>query len=100
MMQENCNPERVSEYCFMSLSAHWGNIAIEGTPKPGLLALHGRVLEYIFYAVYLLLLPPNYSIKIFTHLKLCLADAIHNFKWVKIIKIWPNGGQQISNLAE
>ena len=23
---------------------------------------------------------PNYSIGIFTHLKLCLADAIHNFK--------------------
>ena len=23
----------------------------------------------------------------FTHLKLCLADAIHNFKWVKIIQI-------------
>ena len=21
----------------------------------------------------------------FTHLKLCLADAIHNYKWVKII---------------
>ena len=27
---------------------------------------------------------------IFTHLKLCLADAIHNFKWVKIIQIWKN----------
>ena len=26
-------------------------------------------------------------IGIFTHLKLCLADAIHNFKWVKIIQI-------------
>ena len=24
---------------------------------------------------------------IFTHLKLCLADAIHNFKWVKIIGV-------------
>ena len=24
------------------------------------------------------------QIRIFTHLKLCLADAIHNFKWVKI----------------
>ena len=23
--------------------------------------------------------------RIFTHLKLCLADAIYNFKWVKII---------------
>ena len=29
----------------------------------------------------------------FTHLKLCLADAIHNFKWVKSIQIWQNGGQ-------
>ena len=31
-----------------------------------------------------------FSIGIFTHLKLCLADAIHNFKWVKIIQIWQN----------
>ena len=46
------------------------------------------------------LLPPNYSIWIFTNLKLCLADAIHNFKWVKIIQIWQTGGQQISNFAE
>ena len=35
----------------------------------------------------LILYPANYSIGIFTHLKLCLADAIHNFKWVKIIQI-------------
>ena len=34
----------------------------------------------------------------FTHLKLCLADAIHNFKWVKIIQIWQNG-QLFANLA-
>ena len=26
-------------------------------------------------------------IKIFTHLKLCLANAIHNFKWPKIADI-------------
>ena len=44
--------------------------------------------------------PPNYSIGIFTHLKLCLADAIHNFRWVKIIQIRQNGGQQMSNLAD
>ena len=42
----------------------------------------------------------NYSIWIFTHLKLCLADAIHNFKWVKIIQIWQNGGQLFSNIAD
>ena len=35
----------------------------------------------------LTLLPPSYLIEIFTHLKVCLADAIHNFKWVKIIQI-------------
>ena len=29
-----------------------------------------------------------FLIGIFTHLKLCLADAIHNFKWLKIIQIW------------
>ena len=44
--------------------------------------------------------PPNYPILFFTHLKLCLADAIHNFKWVKIIKIWQNGGQFFLNLAD
>ena len=33
-------------------------------------------------------------------MKLCLADAIHNFKWVKIIQIWPNGGQLFSNIAD
>ena len=59
---------------------------------------------YEWYTVYfniicLTLYPPNYSIWIFTHLKLCLADAIHNFKWVKIIQIWQNGGQLFSNLA-
>ena len=35
--------------------------------------------------------PWNYLVGIFTHLKLCLADAIHNFKCVKIIEIWQNG---------
>ena len=42
----------------------------------------------------------NYSIGIFTHLKLCLSDAIHNFKWVKIIQIWQNEGDLYSNLAD
>ena len=50
--------------------------------------------------VVLTLQPPNYSIWIFTHLKLCLADAIHNFKWVKIIQIWQNGGHLFSNIAD
>ena len=36
---------------------------------------------------------------IFTHLKLCLADAIHNLKWMEIIQIWQDGGQLFSNLA-
>ena len=49
---------------------------------------------------FLTLWPPNYSIWIFTHLKLCVADAIHNFKWVKIIQIWQNGGQLFSNIAD
>ena len=33
-------------------------------------------------------------------MKLCLADAIHNFKWLKIIQIWQNGGLNIANLAD
>ena len=31
---------------------------------------------------------------------LCLADAIHNFKPVKIIQIWQNVGQLFSNIAD
>ena len=33
-------------------------------------------------------------------IQLCLADAIHNFKWVKIIQIWQNGSQLLSNIAD
>ena len=29
---------------------------------------------------------------------LCLADAIHNFKWEKIIQIWQNRGQKFQIL--
>ena len=47
-----------------------------------------NVLIIIKPVDFLTLSPPNYPIWIFTHLKLCLADAIHNFKWVKIIQIW------------
>ena len=57
------------------------------------------VTEEVIIAT-LTLYPPNYAIWIFTHLKLCLADAIHNFKWVKIIQIWQNGGQLLSNIAD
>ena len=31
---------------------------------------------------------PNYLFVIFTYFNLCLAEAIHNFKGVKIIHIW------------
>ena len=34
------------------------------------------------------------------NLKMCLADAIHNFKWVEIIQIWQYGGQMFSNIAD
>ena len=40
---------------------------------------------------------PSYFIETW---KLCLADAIHNFKWVKIIQIWQNGGQLFLNHAD
>ena len=37
--------------------------------------------------------PPKYLIIIVIsiHLKLCLADVIYNFKWLKIIQIWNKG---------
>ena len=31
---------------------------------------------------------------------LLLADAIYNFKWVKIILIWQNSGQRFLNIAD
>ena len=34
---------------------------------------------------------PGIIIKICTHLKLCLAGAIHNFKWEKITEICQAG---------
>ena len=36
----------------------------------------------------------------FHPLELCLADAIHNFKWLKIIQIWQNEGQLFSDIAD
>ena len=33
-------------------------------------------------------------------MKLCLADAIHNFKWVKIIQISQNEGQLFTNITK
>ena len=39
-----------------------------------------------------------YLIKIFTHLKLCLAAAIHNFKWVNITRICLIWDQIFENL--
>ena len=35
----------------------------------------------------------------FQPLEVVSPDAIHNFKWVKIIQIWQYGGQLFSNLA-
>ena len=40
----------------------------------------------------LTLWPPYELIGISTHLKLCLADAFHSFKWVETIQIWQNWG--------
>ena len=42
----------------------------------------------------LTLYSPNNWIVIFTHLNLCIAGAIQNFKWLEIIQIWQNGGQR------
>ena len=64
--------------------------------------IHVIVLDYTLNSIRacaLALYPPNHSIWIFTHLKLFLADAMHNFKWVKIIQISQNGGQLFLNLA-
>ena len=47
-------------------------------------------VAYLFIASDSTLQPQNNLIRIFTHLKLCLADTIYNFKSVKIIQIWQN----------
>ena len=61
------------------------------------LVLFGKECNWVNLPVYILIFTPcflipcfrslnnYYSTLIFTHLKLCLAYAIHNFKWVKII---------------
>ena len=41
--------------------------------------------------------PPNYLFGIFSHLKLWIASARHNLKWVTIIEIWQNEGQWFWN---
>ena len=41
------------------------------------------VLQYYVYHIIFLIL--NYIIENSTHLKLCLANAIHSFKWVEVI---------------
>ena len=56
--------------------------------------------DFLSDCVPLTLWPPNYSILIFSYLKLCLADAIHNFKWQKIIQIWQKGGQIFTYFAD
>ena len=42
---------------------------------------------------------PNYLIDFFTHLKLSLADAIHNFKWAEIVQVSQYGGERFWNLV-
>ena len=57
-------------------------VQLTGAPRQALRSL------YIFIEVYAnsyALNPLSYLIGIFIHLKLCLADAIHNFKWLTII---------------
>ena len=67
----------------------------------GKLGLFSRMYyDALMHREVLTLYPPNYSIAIFTHLKLCLADAIHNFKWVTIMQIWQNRSQLFSNRAD
>ena len=42
--------------------------------------------------------PAETIIKIFTHLKLCLAAASHNFKWLKITHICLISEQTFANI--
>ena len=43
---------------------------------------------------------PTWLILIFIHLKLCLADATHNFKRVEIILMLQSGSQRFLKLAD
>ena len=68
---------------------HW--ISVFDTPQVMPRHLDLLILHYI--VCFLKLEPiysPSYSIVIFTHLKLCRADAIHNFKRVEITQILKN----------
>ena len=57
------------------------------------------VSDLYLLADWLTLQPPNYSIWIFTHLKLCLADAIPNFKCVKITAMCLIWDETIANVV-
>ena len=49
-----------------------------------------NLIKPLFFYITLVLRdlqPPNYLIGISSQLKLCLANAIHSFNWVKIIQI-------------
>ena len=49
--------------------------------------LDAEALEIYISGIDPLGYPPRCLIKMFTHLKMCLATATHNFKWVKITLI-------------
>ena len=84
---------QVRRYC---LSDFQGRIVI----RVSLIALIFSMTQSVFTNVYcnggqmLPALVQNFNIiRTTASLKLCLSDAIHNFKWVKIIQIWQNGGK-------
>ena len=60
------------------------------------------IIEVVQFPVIPLSIPQvfSYLFVILPHLKLCLADAIYNYKWVKIIHIWQNGGQRFWDLVD
>ena len=45
-------------------------------------------------------LTPSYLIEIFTNWKLCLADTIYKFNWVRITQILQNRDQLFLNIAD
>ena len=75
------------------LQNSWGNITADRSLKSEHNVILFNTLDFI----------NPLTAKIFNlnsyPLELYLADAIHNFKWVKIIQIWQNAGQLFSNPA-
>ena len=69
---------------YPKLTSIWATTQSKTHVKVALILGSGENISYGLLTLKVL----DYRIQILTYLKLCPAAAIHNFKWVKITKMW------------